>query len=132
MGDPGTYAVNLKNEAGKFWGILERDSGIGALKYLSEESKRDVVATVFITLIQIFGRAARVKEIDKIGKANSGRGNSSFDIIAGILEYLKLLFQTDKLVAETLYGAFYIALKEGHNGTEEIADDGIYSENYYD
>ena len=142
MGDPGVYANDLKNEAGKFWGILEQDSGVGALKYLSDESKRDVVATVFITLIQIFGRAARVKDMGRIGEApriyfadgafNSGRGEYSFDIIAGILEYLEQLFQTDKRIAETLYGAFYCALKEGHNETETIAVDGIYSENYYD
>ncbi len=139
----GIYANNLKNEAGKFWGVLEQDSGKCSLKFLSPESKRDVIATVFITLVQIFGRTARVKDVDTIGDPpriyfadgafNKNVSEFSFDILGAIREYLEELFKSNELVAKTLYDAFYQALKEVDNGTEEkIADYGIYSENYYD
>mgnify|MGYP002800938316 FL=1 len=141
VNDWGIYADKLKNEAGKFWGMLERDSGVSGLNFLSDESKKDIVATVFIMLDQIFGRVARVRELSVIGEPPriyfadgafcGGRGGTSFNIIKEILSYLEKLVSEDGHIAETLYGAFYKALKENSYG-QEIADDGVYSENYYD
>jgi len=142
--DWGQYADMLKNEAGKFWGIMERDTG-GGLANLSEESKRDITATVFIMLLQTYGRAARVGNmglIDSIppriyfadGAFNSGRGNMSFDILKEICSYIEELMKTDSNIATTLYGTFYNALKENINNesTKEIADDDFYSESFHD
>lgn len=141
VNDWGIYAEQLKNEAGKFWGVLERDSGVNGLNFLSAESKKDIVATVFIMLDQIFGRVARVRELSTIGEPPriyfadgafcGGRGGSSFNIIKEMLSYLEGLMSEDEHIAETLYGAFYKALKENSYG-QEIADDGFYSESYYD
>ena len=92
-------------------------------------------------LDQIFGRVARVRELSTIGEPPriyfadgafcGGRGGSSFNIIKEMLSYLEGLMSEDEHITETLYGAFYKALKENSYG-QEIADDGFYSESYYD
>ena len=142
--DWGIYANEVKNESGKFWGIMERDSGC-RLSNLSEVQKRDITASVFTIIQQTYGRSARVgkeKSIDSCppriyfadGAFNSGRGDGSFDILKEIKEYLECLMKQNEKVATTLYGTFYNALKENINNesTEEIADDDFYSEEYHD
>lgn len=142
VSDWGIYADNVKNEAGKFWGQLEKDSGVSGLNYLSPESKKDIIATVFVMLDQIFGRTARVRELTTIGDPpriyfadaafRGGTGGNSFSIIDGILSYIDELMERDGNVAKKLYGAFYNALKENKHEQEEPSDDGIYSESYND
>lgn len=139
--DWGIFADQLKNDAGRFWGKLEKDSGANGLQFLSIESKRDIVATVFIMLDQIFGRVARARDLDVIdeppriyfadGAFCGGRGEGSFNIIEEIRSYLKELMDKDGFIAETLYGAFYNALEE-NSYEQEITDDGVYPESYYD
>lgn len=142
--DWGAYANEVKNEGGKFWGIMERESG-GKLSDLSDDNKRDITATVFIVIEQTYGRSARVGNSGTIdgcppriyfadGAFNSGRGDGSFDILKGIRTYLEELMKNDKNISTTLYGTFYNALKENINNesTEEIADDDFYSENFHD
>ena len=142
--DWGKHANEIKNEGGKFWGIMERDSG-GGLANLSDENKRDITATVFISVEQTSGRSSRVGDIEVIdtcppriyfadGAFNSGRGEGSFDILKEILIYLKELMIEDENVATTLYGTFYNALKEiiNNESKEEIANDDFYTENFHD
>lgn len=144
INDWGTYANEVKNEGGKFWGMMERDSGC-RLSDLSDENKRDITATVFIVIEQTYGRSVRVGDDEKIdscppriyfadGAFNSGRGAGSFDILKEILNYLEELMAKDENVATTLYGTFYNALKENINNesAEEIADDDFYTEDYHD
>lgn len=144
VNDWGTYANEVKNEGGKFWGIMERDSGC-RLSDLSDDNKRDITATVFIVIEQTYGRSARVGNNGTIdgcppriyfadGAFNSGRGDGSFDILKEICIYLEELMVKDENIATTLYGTFYNALKENikNESTEEITDDDFYSENFHD
>ena len=123
--------------------MMPGDSGVNlnGLQFLSIESKRDIVATVFIMLDQIFGRVARARDLDVIdeppriyfadGAFCGGRGEGSFNIIEEIRSYLKELMDKDGFIAETLYGAFYNALEE-NSYEQEITDDGVYPKSYYD
>jgi hypothetical protein len=142
--DWGEFAEEIKNTAGEFWGKMEHDSGC-RLVDLSEENKRDIVATVFITIDQTYGRSTRVGNTELIdscppriyfadGAFNSGRGEGTFDILKEINNYLEGLMKVDKEVAVTLYGTFYNALKEDINNesTEEITDDDFYTEDFHD
>lgn len=144
VNDWGTYANEVKNEGGKFWGIMERDSGC-RLSDLSDDNKRDITATVFIVIEQTYGRSARVGNNGTIdgcppriyfadGAFNSGRGDGSFDILKEIRIYLEELMVKDENIATTLYGTFYNALKENikNESTEETTDDDFYSENFHD
>lgn len=142
--DWGEYANDVKNEGGKFWGIMEQSSGC-KLSELSADNKRDITATVFIIIQQTYGRSARVgneKLIDSTppriyfadGAFNSGRGDGTFDILREIQSYLEELMEDDENIAKTLYGTFYNSLKESINNgtTEEITNDDVYSEDFYD
>ncbi|MDE6059497.1 MAG: hypothetical protein K2G44_05605 [Clostridia bacterium] len=141
--DWGTFSDKVKTEAGKFWDMMQKDSAAG-LRFLSDESKRDVVATVFIMLDQIYGRSARVSDISKIGEPpriyfadgafNGGRGDGSFEILKEICDYIKYLMQKDGYVAKALYESFYNALKENVNyeSTETTSDDDFYTESFND
>ncbi len=142
--DWGSFSDEIKNEAGKFWDLMQKDSGKHSLNYLSDAGKKDVVATVFIMLDQIYGRSARVSDISKIeeppriyfadGAFNGGRGEGSFDILKEICDYLENLIKTDEYVAKALYETFYKALKENVNyePAEETSNDGFYSEGFND
>ncbi len=139
-----SYANEIKNEGGKFWGVMERDSGCG-LANLSDENKRDITATVFISIEQTYGRSSRVGNEEVIdeyppriyfadGAFNSGRGDGSFDILKEISAYLEELMIENENVATTLYGTFYNSLKEiiNNGSTEEITDDDVPPENFHD
>ncbi len=142
--DWGKYANEVKNEGGKFWGVMERNSGCG-LANLSDENKRDITATVFISIEQTYGRSSRVGNEEVIdeyppriyfadGAFNSGRGDGSFDILKEISTYLEELMIENENVAMTLYGTFYNSLKEiiNNGSTEEITDDDVPPENFHD
>lgn len=144
VSDWGAYSNDVKNEGGKFWGIMERDSGC-RLSDLSNENKRDITASVFIVILQTYGRSVRVGNETTIdcyppriyfadGAFCDGRGEGSFDILREICAYLEDLMANDNNIATTLYGTFYNALKENINNesAKEIANDDFYSEEYHD
>ncbi len=141
--DWGMFSDKVKTEAGKFWDMMQKDS-VAGLRFLSDESKKDVVATVFIMLDQIYGRSARVSDISKIGEPpriyfadgafNGGRGDWSFEILKEICDYIDYLIKTDGYVAKVLYESFYNALKENVNyeSTKTASDDDFYPESFND
>lgn len=141
--DWGKYANEIKSAGGQFWGQMESESGCG-LPFLSDESKCDITATVFIVIVQTYGRSARVGNSALIdippriyfadGAFNGRRGNGSFDILTEIRIYLEGLIIKDKNIATTLYGTFYNSLKEDINNesTKKITDDDFYSEDFHD
>ena len=140
--DWGEFADNVKNAAGRYWNQIENSAG-KTLAFLDEEQKTDIVATVMILLQQIFGRVARIGQ-DDVGSKCPPRvyfadgafrpktGNTSFDIIEGIKDYLeKQMSSENGEIAKTLYEIFYNALKEGINYEQDSntnSVDDLYSE----
>ena len=114
------YHLRVRNEASKQWAIMNRRGSRG-LNYLSEETQRDIVATLFILILQIFGRLARVTDTakpephvyfaDGAFRRPMDKPND-FDCLNRLRDYIKkLMDDSDSAeIAETLYGPFYHAL----------------------
>lgn len=124
--------------------MMEREYGT-TLANLSSDSKLDITATVFNLLLQLYGRSARVSNLNLIDKQpprvyfsdgafNSNRGTGSYDIIKEITIYLKNLMEfSDGEIAKTLYETFYNALKENNNEQKvEDSTDEFLPETFYD
>ena len=142
--DWGVFCKTLVADAGKYWGMMEREYGT-TLANLSSESKLDITATVFNLMLQLYGRSARVSDLKSIDKQpprvyfadgafNSNRGTGSYDIISEIITYLKNLMESsDGEIAKTLYETFYNALKENNNEQKvEDSTDEFLPETFYD
>ena len=56
-----SYNLRARNEAVRQWAIMNQRGSHG-LNELSEERQRDIVATLFVLILQIFGRLARVTD----------------------------------------------------------------------
>src|SRR5699024_4518192 len=93
------------------------------LTELSEDERKDVVATLFVLILQIFGRLARVTDVTKpaphvyfIDGAFRRRPEKTedFDCLSELGKYLeKLMTQKESAeIAETLYAPFYRAYRK--------------------
>ncbi len=142
--DWGAFCKTIVADSGKYWGMMEREYGT-TLANLSSDSKLDITATVFNLLLQLYGRSARVSNLNLIDKQpprvyfsdgafNSNRGTGSYDIIKEITIYLKNLMEfSDGEIAKTLYETFYNALKENNNEQKvEDSTDEFLPETFYD
>lgn len=152
IGDYGHFASDIRNSAGRYWHSLQEQTK-GSLSMLTPYQKRDVVATVFTHLEQIYGRAARVTDLDKtppriyfVDGAFCKHENQGFDYLSELMDYLdSLMSGVDGEIAKTLYGTFYEAIKKGGIGYErrkgaeaesfengEYSFDELYSQEFYD
>lgn len=142
--DWGAFCKTIVADSGKYWGMMEREYGT-TLANLSSDSKLDITVTVFNLLLQLYGRSARVSNLNLIDKQpprvyfsdgafNSNRGTGSYDIIKEITIYLKNLMEfSDGEIAKTLYETFYNALKENNNEQKvEDSTDEFLPETFYD
>ena len=123
-----SYNMRIRQEAMIFWSKLTGHKAYG-LSELDEEEQKDIVSTLFVLILQIFGRLARITDMNKIAprvyfmdgafrKPQTVNGESSgFDCLDSLGKYLDELFEAESSaeIAKTLYEPFYKAFKGGIN-----------------
>lgn len=118
-----SYNVRMRQEATKRWSIVTGSAHYG-IDYLDEDDQKDIVSTLFILILQIFGRLARVTDTTKPAPhvyfmdgafRKSSDAENGFDCLNALGTYLDNMMQDEKNkeVAQTLYGPFYEAYKKG-------------------
>ena len=117
------YNLRVRQFATKRWQEISQSKAYG-LNTLAAHEKRDVVATLFVLILQIFGRLARVTDptkpapevyfMDGAFRKREDR-QDDFDCLNELGEYLEGLMKKprDAEIARTLYGPFYEAYKKG-------------------
>lgn len=117
------YNARVRKEATKQWAISNGSKTYG-LSELDPNSQRDIVATLFILILQIFGRLARVTDttkpaphvhfVDGAFRRPNEKPND-FDCLESLGKYLDALIENPESaeIAKTLYEPFYKAFKEG-------------------
>lgn len=119
----------------KFFSDMRKDANImyNHLDYqsysiddLEPEIKKDIVVTLFVTILQTFGRLCRIGNQENI-KANApevyfadaafkAKHKNGFDVLNQLVDYLDDIMKAgsiDEEVAKTLYEPFYTALRKG-------------------
>ena len=118
----------IRDTAYKKWYMLENSVSI-PLKKQNETIKRDITASLFILILQIFGRLARITDPDMLAprvyfadgafrrKSDDPEG---YDFLNELLDYLNELMskENSKEIAGTLYQPFYEALLKGIDKNE--------------
>lgn len=117
------YNARIRKEATKRWAIINGSKAYG-LSELDHDSQKDIVATLFILILQIFGRLARVTDttkpaphvhfVDGAFRRPEEKPND-FDCLESLGKYLDGLMKNPESaeIAKTLYEPFYKAFKEG-------------------
>ena len=115
----------IRAEATKRWRVINESTDYG-LAGLSAEEQKDIVATLFVVILQIFGRLARITDTSRPephiyfvdGAFRKPKysvfGFDTIDSLTSYLENLILSKETEQ-IAKTLYEPFYVALKKGVN-----------------
>lgn len=117
-----TYNVRIRQFAAQQWAKMSKSKSFG-LAELDDDERKDVVATLFVLILQIFGRLARVTDVTKpephvyfIDGAFRGREGKQgdFDCLSELGRYLDALMiqQESAEIAETLYAPFYKAYRK--------------------
>lgn len=117
------YNQRVRQFAATRWQQVSQRKSYG-LNELEGHEKRDIVATLFVLILQIFGRLARVTDASKpapevyfMDGAFRGREDKpdDFDCLNELGMYLDKLMNTPEHaeIAKTLYGPFYEAYKKG-------------------
>lgn len=118
-----TFNARIRKMATKHWQIINGSKTYG-LSELDFEAKKDIVATLFILILQIFGRLARVTDttkpaphvhfVDGAFRRPSDKPND-FDCLNSLGRYLDALMTNPESseIAKTLYEPFYKAFKRG-------------------
>lgn len=123
-----SYNMRVRKEAMIFWSKLTGHKAYG-LSELEEDEQKDIVSTLFVLILQIFGRLARITDMNKVPprvyfmdgafrKPQTVNGESSgFDCLDSLGKYLDELFEAESSteIAKTLYEPFYKAFKGGIN-----------------
>lgn len=123
-----SYNMRIRQEAMIFWSKLTGHKAYG-LSELDEEEQKDIVSTLFVLVLQIFGRLARITDMNKTAprvyfmdgafrKPQTVNGDSrGFDCLDSLGKYLDELFEAESSaeIAKTLYEPFYKAFKGGIN-----------------
>lgn len=117
------YNARIRKEATKRWAIMNGSKAYG-LSELDHDSQKDIVATLFILILQIFGRLARVTDttkpaphvhfVDGAFRRPEDKPND-FDCLESLGKYLDALMKNPESaeIAKTLYEPFYKAFKGG-------------------
>lgn len=111
------YNARIRQFAAQQWNKMSKTKSFGIAE-LSADERKDVVATLFVLILQIFGRLARVTDVTKpaphvyfIDGAFRCRPEKSgdFDCLSELGQYLeKLMTQEESAeIAKTLYAPFY-------------------------
>lgn len=116
------YNVRIRQFAAQQWAKMSKSKSFG-LAELDDDARKDVVATLFVLILQIFGRLARVTDVTKpephvyfIDGAFRGREGKpgDFDCLSELGRYLDALMTQKESaeIAETLYAPFYKAYRK--------------------
>lgn len=132
-------AAKLRSEATRQWSLMERQ-GKMQLSSLDPVMKLDVTASLFVLILQIFGRLCRITDESKPAARvyfadgafrRSEKNTAGYDLLNELIDYLDSMIDNKETgkIAETLYQPFYEAFKKGVEKNEfaDISDD-IYSE----
>lgn len=132
-------AAKLRSEATRQWSLMERQ-GKMQLSSLDPVMKLDVTASLFVLILQIFGRLCRITDESKPAPRvyfadgafrRSEKNTAGYDLLNELIDYLDSMIDNKETgkIAETLYQRFYEAFKKGVEKNEfaDISDD-IYSE----
>lgn len=132
-------AAKLRSEATRQWSLMERQ-GKMQLSSLDPVMKLDVTASLFVLILQIFGRLCRITDESKPAPRvyfadgafrRSEKKAAGYDLLNELIDYLDSMIDNKETgkIAETLYQPFYEAFKKGVEKNEfaDISDD-IYSE----
>lgn len=124
---PNAYAKSeaIRQEATKQWHMLEHQSR-KSLRYLNETMRTDVTAGLFVLILQIFGRLARITEKGKPAPRiyfadgafrTAPDSPDGYDCLNELRSYLAKMMQDDECgeIAKTLYAPFYEAFERGVN-----------------
>lgn len=132
-------AAKLRSEATRQWSLMERQ---GKMQLSSPDPvmKLDVTASLFVLILQIFGRLCRITDESKPAPRvyfadgafrRSEKNTAGYDLLNELIDYLDSMIDNKETgkIAETLYQPFYEAFKKGVEKNEfaDISDD-IYSE----
>lgn len=117
------YNARIRKESTRRWAITNGSKAYG-LSELDPDSQKDIVATLFILILQIFGRLARVTDtkkpaphvhfVDGAFRKPEDKPND-FDCLESLGKYLDALMEMPESaeIAKTLYEPFYKAFKGG-------------------
>lgn len=132
-------AAKLRSEATRQWSLMECQ-GKMQLSSLDPVMKLDVTASLFVLILQIFGRLCRITDESKPAPRvyfadgafrRSEKNTAGYDLLNELIDYLDSMIDNKETgkIAETLYQPFYEAFKKGVEKNEfaDISDD-IYSE----
>ncbi|WP_418834204.1 hypothetical protein [Ruminococcus sp.] len=132
-------AAKLRSEATRQWSLMERQ-GKMQLSSLDPVMKLDVTASLFVLILQIFGRLCRITDESKPAPRvyfadgafrRSEKNTAGYDLLNELIDYLDSMIDNKETgkIAETLYQPFNEAFKKGVEKNEfaDISDD-IYSE----
>lgn len=116
----------IRKDAFALYNLLRKESY--NLSDLDPALQKDITTTLFVMILQIFGRLCRIgneedmkseaPEVYFADAAFKARGRSSFDLLDRIVNYLDSIINTrngQSEIAKTLYEPFYDALKKGKN-----------------
>jgi hypothetical protein len=115
------YNARVRQFATQQWAKMSKNKSFG-LAELDAEERKDVVATLFVLILQIFGRLARVTDVTKpephvyfIDGAFRGREDKpgDFDCLAELGWFLDVMMtrKDSAEIAETLFAPFYKAYR---------------------
>lgn len=132
-------AEDIRNKSAIYWNKLE-ESLTKDLSHQDEILKKDIVASVFVLILQIYGRLARVENLDKKPPSvyfadgafrRNSKNPNGFDFLDELILYLEELEKDEetKPIFNALYKPFYVALKRGikYERNENISNE-LHSE----
>ena len=116
------YNARIRQFAARQWNKMSKTKAFGIAE-LSEDERKDVVATLFVLILQIFGRLARVTDVSRpaphvyfIDGAFRRRPEKAedFDCLSELGQYLEeLMTQKESAeIAKTLYAPYYQAYRK--------------------
>lgn len=122
-----SFEREIREGAWRRWVTLERDEALSLRNHASFDDylTRDIVATLMVLLVQIFGRLARVRDLerrpphiyfaDSAFAGNQDPDRESFRTLELLIDYMGELIGSSgqPAVAQALYGPFFSALTKG-------------------
>lgn len=124
--NPGEFATEVRASAWRTWKTMERDENLpmGAWRTMGRQFLvDDAISTLMVTIIQIFGRLARLADKERPAPHvyfadaafRGGDGKLSFRTLEELGTYMeRLMHDSDQPeVAKALYGPFYESFRKG-------------------
>ena len=117
------FQNRMRQNAAIQWARFSKQNAQG-IRNLSPDEQQDIVATLFVLILQIFGRMARITDLSKPvprvyfadGAFRKKEGvEGDWDCLEALEQYLDQLMARPESsqIAATLYQPFYEAFKKG-------------------